>query len=235
MQILFQGLRNCGNVNFLQTSADTAAKAFTVFLKMEIFAKPSMSFLMKCSVKELYPRYKQITLGTECPRHCGGEVSISMMGREKAFCLQRRRERWRNVFGRGKRIWERRFIESCGMKWRHRCEKYKWYELHSVYVDGVRYSYPVTLQTTSFWDCYGVLSCTACECLRCLWWSCWCLCWLHTFILIIKQYPRRSVMWLQSDPRTHRGTWAAGRTLVTCGIMDPQQPHLYQASRFGSS
>lgn len=98
---------------------------------LEKFTKPSTCFLMKCSVKELYSRYNQIVLGTQCSREWVGEFSINMMEREKALYLQWRRERWRNVFWRGKTIWERRFMESCGMKWRNRCEIYKWYGLHS--------------------------------------------------------------------------------------------------------
>lgn len=166
---------------------------------LEKFAKPSMSSLTKCSVKELYPRYKQIILGTECPRHCGGEVSINMLEREKALYLQWRRERWRNVFWIGKedlgekvhgKLWNE--MKTFTHKWK--CEKFQWSGLHSVYVDG-RQGCPftgvtVTLQTTLFWDRSGVLSCIACERRSFLWWCCWYLCWLYTFMLITKQSPR---------------------------------------------
>lgn len=75
-------------------------------VNMVAVAKPSMSFLMKCSIKEPYPRYKKIILGTEFHRCCGEEVSTNMMERRLAICNEEERdeeicfERERG-FGRG--------------------------------------------------------------------------------------------------------------------------------------
>lgn len=64
-------------------------------------------FFYKDLCKELYPRYKEIFIRTECPRNYGGEVSINMMERSSSICKRTVRdkemcfERERGLVGRG--------------------------------------------------------------------------------------------------------------------------------------
>lgn len=82
-------------------------------VSMVAVAKPSMSFLMMCSVKEPYPRYKQIILGTEYRRHCGEEISTKVV--ERRLSAMKKGEMKKYVL-KEKEDLGKEFMKTCGMK-----------------------------------------------------------------------------------------------------------------------